>query len=302
MFDILAFDTPRFTELSERLSAETQLHVHVLPQVDSTNRLLLAHGENLPLQPKSPLACIALQQHQGRGRLGRSWISSHNPSNTRQNTAFMASVGLSTHLPLSQLTILSLQVGVAVAQYLQGLGLDIALKWPNDLVLRTHNIETTEKIGGILIETRNLDSDKTNHLDTTAVVIGLGLNWYAAPQIANRMTACVADNLPAYALPDAESACIGLLNAMHLAWKRTEQQQHCEFAPFDILAGQTVTLHPTTTHHWSNSKPIVQAPIVGIAHGVNAQGCLGIYTHQGLRWFHSGEISFNPPITDSIDL
>jgi BirA family transcriptional regulator, biotin operon repressor / biotin---[acetyl-CoA-carboxylase] ligase len=299
MFDIQAFDTSRLADLSQRLSTNTQLTVQVIPHTDSTNSLLLAQANYLPVHPKPAIACLALQQTNGRGRLGRKWISDnqsagihnvgiHN-AGIHKNTAFTASIGLSTVLPLSYLTVLSLQVGVAVAQYLQGLGLDIALKWPNDLVLRTGCSKKFEKIGGILIETRSLDTPQYQP-EKTAVVMGLGLNWYAAPDILNRNTACVADNI--YALPDSESVCIALLSAMNIAWQRTERRQHCEFAPFDILAGQEVTLHPTTS--------ITNIPIIGIAQGINAQGCLGIHTKQGLRWLHSGEVSFNTAKVNSL--
>jgi BirA family transcriptional regulator, biotin operon repressor / biotin---[acetyl-CoA-carboxylase] ligase len=294
MFDIQAFDTSRLADLSQRLSTNTQLTVQVTPHTDSTNSLLLAQANHLPVHPKPAIACLALQQSNGRGRLGRKWVSDnqsagiHN-AGIHKNTAFTASIGLSTVLPLSHLTVLSLQVGVAVAQYLQGLGLDIALKWPNDLVLRTGCSKKFEKIGGILIETRSLDTPQYQP-EKTAVVMGLGLNWYAAPDILNRNTACVADNI--YALPDSESVCVALLSAMNIAWQRTERRQHCEFAPFDILAGQEVTLHPTTS--------ITNIPIIGIAQGINAQGCLGIHTKQGLRWLHSGEVSFNTTKVNSL--
>ncbi|MEY3996827.1 MAG: bifunctional ligase/repressor BirA [Pseudomonadota bacterium] len=297
MFDIQAFDISRLADLSQRLSTNTQLTVQVIPETDSTNSLLLAQANYLPLYPKPAVACLALKQSKGRGRLGRKWISDnqstgihnagiHNAGihnvGIHKNTAFTASIGFSTVLPLSHLTVLSLQVGVAVAQYLQGLGLDIALKWPNDLVLRTGCPKKFEKIGGILIETRSLDTAQYQP-EKTAVVMGLGINWYAAPDILNRNTACVADNM--YALPDSESVCAALLSAMNIAWQRTERKQHCEFAPFDILAGQEVTLH----HTLSNNN----IPIIGIAQGINAQGCLGIHTKQGLRWLHSGEVTFN---------
>ncbi|MEN9912392.1 MAG: hypothetical protein RI956_836 [Pseudomonadota bacterium] len=282
MFDIQAFDTPRLADLSHRLSINTQLTVQVIPHIDSTNSLLLAQANYLPLHPKPAIACLALQQTNGRGRLGRKWVSGIHNAGIHKNTAFTASIGLSTVLPLSHLTVLSLQVGVAVAQYLQGLGLDIALKWPNDLVLRTGCSKKFEKIGGILIETKSLNTPPYQP-EKTAVVMGLGLNWYAAPDILNRNTTCVADNI--YALPDSESVCTALLSAMNIAWQRTERGQHCQFAPFDILAGQEIILHPTTS--------TTNMPIVGIAQGINAQGCLGIHTKQGLRWLHSGEVSFN---------
>lgn len=301
MFDIQINDTLSLDSLSQRLSHNTGLLVHVLPEIDSTNSYILEQAVHLPSEPHSVMACLALRQYKGRGRLGREWVSTNYQSaNSYQHTAFIASIGIVTELSVSDLSILSLHVGVAVAQYLQGLGLDIALKWPNDLVLRSQSLNTIEKIGGILVETRSLDRQVSQ--DKIAVVIGLGLNWYAAPIINGRPTACVADNIPSYALPDSESACTALLCAMNTAWKRTYNKQHCEFAPFDVLFGHKITVQPIISNVLLSDSPLTNSlsttvsnnsPITGIAYGINSKGYLGIHTELGLRWLHSGEISFN---------
>ena len=75
MFDIQASDTLRLADLSQKLSVDTQLMVQVIAKTDSTNSLLLTQSHRLPLHPKPAIAYLALQQTNGRGRLGRKWIS-----------------------------------------------------------------------------------------------------------------------------------------------------------------------------------------------------------------------------------
>jgi BirA family transcriptional regulator, biotin operon repressor / biotin---[acetyl-CoA-carboxylase] ligase len=279
------FDTDNATvlyQLSQQLQQDSGLTVRMFAKLDSTNSQLLSIAEQLPLYPTAPLAYLALQQTVGRGRLGRTWQTKTELSRTAPQPAFMASIGLCTALSMAHLCVLPLHIGVAVAQYLQGLGLDVGVKWPNDIVLRTTT--GTAKLGGILIETRAL-KDNPEH---TAIIIGLGLNWYAAPTIEGRKTACVTDNLPSYARPNATAACAALLSAMHLGWQRTYTGLRCDFAAFDVLAGQPVTLH-------TPMNPCVPM-LTGIAQGVNTQGYLGVRTHQGLQWLHSGEASLSSDI------
>jgi BirA family biotin operon repressor/biotin-[acetyl-CoA-carboxylase] ligase len=70
------------------------------------------------------------------------------------------------------LTLAPLAVGCALADWLRGLGLDLRLKWPNDLRV------DGAKIGGILCELR----DQT-------LLVGVGINWLEAPLINDQETA-----------------------------------------------------------------------------------------------------------------
>jgi BirA family transcriptional regulator, biotin operon repressor / biotin---[acetyl-CoA-carboxylase] ligase len=295
-------------EWSKALSDSTGLTVEVLPCIDSTNSLALSRSISLPSYPQQlPHAWLALKQTHARGRMGRLWHSdgASNQSLSKeplmQHTAFLASVAFKTQMPLASLGILPLQVGVSIAQYLQSLGVEVGIKWPNDLVLKSDqtvpykNVQQLSKLGGILIETKRIETDH-NHInshhihtkiipDETAVVIGVGLNWYDAPLIAGRDTACVAQAVSQYALPSGLSATAALLTAIEIAWQRTYQQVKCEFAAFDVLAGQMITVE--------NKVNGVTRLINGIACGINAQGHLGIRTEQGVQWLHGGETSLS---------
>src|SRR5262249_21685593 len=117
-----------------------------------------AHGRGLRADDLRPTLLVAIDQTQGRGRLGRAWQSSAGASLT---------FSLALALERADWSGLSLAVGVAIAGALDAGSGNIGLKWPNDLWLRQE--ASGRKLGGILIETVGLG-------DHRVAVIGVGLN------------------------------------------------------------------------------------------------------------------------------
>ncbi|MGF1429704.1 biotin--[acetyl-CoA-carboxylase] ligase [Kitasatospora sp. LaBMicrA B282] len=100
---------------------------------------------------------VAERQSAGRGRLDRQWSA---PA----RSGLFLSVLLRPTVPRERLGWLPILVGVSVAATLQRIaGLQVGLKWPNDLQVEIDGTE--RKLGGILTE-----------LTGDAVVAGLGLN------------------------------------------------------------------------------------------------------------------------------
>ena len=123
--------------------------------MDSTNEWCLQKCRSGSV---APFACVANQQTSGRGRRGRVWYSAVGASITM-------SYVWSLKMPLDQLGMLSLAVGMSVVDVLRAIGIEnVMLKWPNDVVVDGY------KIAGILIETVKV-KDELN------VIIGLGLNY-----------------------------------------------------------------------------------------------------------------------------
>lgn len=144
--------------VSQRLlgATVTPLNVVVLQRVDSTNQYLLdkvaakksVHGD----------VVLAESQTSGRGRRGRQWQSPY-----AQNLCF--SMGWQFDGGASQLQGLSLAVSLVIAEQIEGAyGLDVSLKWPNDLLIEG------KKLGGILLE---VSGDLSGEC---SVVVGIGLN------------------------------------------------------------------------------------------------------------------------------
>ncbi|MFT4634904.1 MAG: BirA family biotin operon repressor/biotin-[acetyl-CoA-carboxylase] ligase [Arenicella sp.] len=128
--------------------------VEVLQSIESTNSFLL--GQEI-LNGKAKL-CIAEAQSAGRGRRGNDWQSA-----PYRNVMLSISWGFD-HWP-ETITGLGLAVALCVVETINdSYGLDVKIKWPNDLLLGEN------KLAGILIDVAGESSGACN------VVIGLGLN------------------------------------------------------------------------------------------------------------------------------
>ncbi|TNF28050.1 MAG: biotin--[acetyl-CoA-carboxylase] ligase [Deltaproteobacteria bacterium] len=128
--------------------------LHRRAEVGSTNDEVLALAR---AGAPSGTAVCARAQTQGRGRLGRDW---HSPD---AGNVYLSLLHRPTR-PAAELAGLTLDLALAVARILDDLGVEVGLKWPNDLVLGGR------KLAGILTEL---------HLDAgggVAVIVGIGLN------------------------------------------------------------------------------------------------------------------------------
>jgi BirA family transcriptional regulator, biotin operon repressor / biotin---[acetyl-CoA-carboxylase] ligase len=124
--------------------------VRVVEETGSTNADLLAEAQ---AGAREGLVLVAEAQTEGRGRMGRRWISP-------PRRALTFSVLLRPAVPASLLGWVPLLAGVAVASALEHTaGVDARLKWPNDVLV------DDAKIAGILAERWG-----------SAVVVGTGIN------------------------------------------------------------------------------------------------------------------------------
>lgn len=130
------------------------LEVH--DSVDSTNRV--AFGAGLGGAPEG-LLILAETQTAGRGRLARPW---HSPPH--QN--LYLSVVLRPDVPIAQVPLLNFVAALAVNRAFHRIGVESALKWPNDVLVRA----TGKKLAGILAELR------TDPGGVEFVVVGIGCN------------------------------------------------------------------------------------------------------------------------------
>jgi len=140
--------------LHTRIIGRTLYHFY---DVDSTNSFaarLTAHGRKVP----EGTVIIAETQTAGRGRLGRSWHS-------LREAGIYFSMVLFPEAPPSLAPLFTLATAVAMHNAVERYtGLDIDIKWPNDL------LTGQKKICGILSEIQaEVDLVKT-------MIIGVGLN------------------------------------------------------------------------------------------------------------------------------
>ncbi len=146
------------------------LPIRRIDSTGSTNRDLLEAAAS-----GAPEGQVLLADHQraGRGRQGRVWLD-------EPGSSLLASWLLRPSR--DHLSVLPLLSGLAVAQTLsQSYGLDVGLKWPNDVLSVPDTVASTQpgntvsqqiterKLAGILVEAVSTGSK-------VAVVVGLGLN------------------------------------------------------------------------------------------------------------------------------
>ena len=163
------------------MSAESELSgppntrffiIREVEETGSTNADLLREAAQ-----GAPEGLVLLAKHQrsGRGRQGRRWLDSDGSSML---------VSWLLRPDRQNLTLLPLLTGLAVADaLLNSLGLEVGVKWPNDILARgprePGSVEAGEyKLAGILAEASSQGRD-------LAVVVGVGLNLQLGPQNAS---------------------------------------------------------------------------------------------------------------------
>jgi BirA family biotin operon repressor/biotin-[acetyl-CoA-carboxylase] ligase len=240
--------------------------VDALDECDSTSSELMRRADRgVP----AGTVIVADRQSAGRGRRGRTWLSSPEASLT---------FSLLWRFPgnASRLSGLSLAIGLGLAQALETLGAQgVRLKWPNDVLLQSGG--DFAKLAGILIE---LSSDRRG----TQAIIGVGLNLEAPegelPQpVAGLKQACVqADR------PDILAAILvslaGALDAFAVegfAGQKSEWQRY---------------------HAWQDQRVQILGdgaePLLGRCLGVDDDGSLLLETELGIERIFSGDVSLRP--------
>lgn len=248
--------------------------IEIVAQTGSTNSDLLARAATRPAS-HGPILLIARQQTAGRGRAGRTWRA--DGSGLTFSLAWPVPVSVNAQNGLHGLP---LAIGVAIAEVLAARGLDVALKWPNDVLYGGG------KLAGVLIETA-----RAAHLlhDDVWVVIGIGINMAAKPTLSASQESQIRPQMRVAALPPSDpnilmvDLLIGLTHTLQTFW-------HQGFAPFvphwnarHAHAGQAVDIFDGTDVVCS-----------GIAEGVDETGRLLLQTENGQSAVLVGDVSLRP--------
>jgi BirA family biotin operon repressor/biotin-[acetyl-CoA-carboxylase] ligase len=193
---------------------------------------------------------VAEFQTAGRGRLGHEWHAARG-----ENLTFSVVLDAAGAAP-AEVATLPLAAGLAVARsvcaFLGKAAPDVAVKWPNDVLVGGR------KVCGILCE-RNGDS--------VVVGIGLNVNQTAFPaEIAARATSMSLAAGRAFDRDDVLRDVVGRLGEIHSLWRRgTFAALRDGFAAFDCLKGREVAVLATDGD---------DAPLKGLCGGVQADGSL----------------------------
>lgn len=252
------------------LDANSRQHLNALEvfsEIDSTNSYLLEIAKQ---GEASAYACLAEQQHAGRGRRGRNWVSPYG-GNIYLSLLWRFNCGA------AQLGGLSLAVGVAVNRALRDIGLEHArLKWPNDILL------DERKLAGILLEMAGEASGPC------VVVMGIGLNV----------------RTPAAAMGEVEQAWVDLESSLPHKVGRNQLVSYLLQHLIDISRQfEQHGFHAfqdewNENHAFGGRQVELQLPdrqLSGVALGVDRSGAL-LLSHEGRTTrFHGGEVSLRVP-------
>lgn len=253
------------TSISGLLADATRARLgelRVIDSVDSTNALLMREYD---ASDDRVVACLAEQQTAGRGRRGRPWYS-----------PFGANLYFSISWPFASLppdfSALSLAMGVAARRALVSLGVDVQLKWPNDLYARGR------KLGGILLEMRGEPPGPCR------VVAGIGINVSMPEQAAEAVDQPWIDATTLLGEAPSRNALAAALLDCWVEGLATFECSgfsgfHREWRLADLLAGQEVVV-VDAAQRWQ-----------GRARGVAGDGALEVETGGGVKRFVAGDAS-----------
>ena len=210
-------------------------------ELDSTQTFLRSHPE------LGFCAVMADAQTEGRGRQGNTWISA-------PGAGLWMSVAMR---PPDLMPGIVLQRAMArVAECLKGCGVDLGLKWPNDLVARKDG--RLVKLGGIIGEKAG-----------ERLILGLGVNLQSAPRLEGRAIPAASLAELNAVVPDAQALARNILDA----W----QDLNGEFSPAFL---------------WPESgTPIQWERGQGVVMGWEEDGRLKVTTASGIERLSAGEIS-----------
>lgn len=242
-------------------------------ELDSTNTCatsLAAQGA-----PEGTLV-LARSQSGGRGRLGRVWVSP-------RDAGIYMSIVLRPELNRSELPVLSLLTGVACSQAVsRTCGLDVGLKWVNDLVLGKR------KLGGILVEMTSPPpaSPDRKSQEPPSVIIGIGVNVRLSE---SAVPAELSDKMEWL-----ERACNRVVSSSMLL---AEICNCLEALYFDLRNGQKAAIlqqwkdRSVTLNRYVKAESAQQS-VRGIAVNISADGALIVRQDDGTEvTLYGGEVS-----------
>lgn len=209
---------------------------------------------------------VAEEQKSGRGRWGRGWFS-------LRSKALTLSFLVYPQIPVEYSYYLSLFPAVACAEVIEKMGIECALKWPNDILI------DGKKVGGILVDIEN-EKDRIKW-----AVVGIGINVNIGcedfpeelKEIATSISIESGKNL------DIEDFLNDILLKMNEKYPLIhsavgKRKLRSEWLKRDFLMGKFVKVKIGETH------------LAGIEKGIDERGFLRLKVKDGVLSIPSGEV------------
>ena len=200
----------------------------------------------------------------GRGRQGKSFYS---PAGGVYFSAAFPLKGLEDHIPF-----LTLLAGLAAAEALEAFGIDVQIKWPNDLYFRG------KKLCGILTELVSGPGGLT-------AVVGAGINVHMKktdfpPELQHLITSLAAENAP---IPEKETLIKEIVSRLD-SFVYSENAL-CAAAPYALRINKRAYLTDKRV------KIILEnGSVSGTVTGIGPDGSLLLQTENGIKPIRSGTV------------
>jgi BirA family transcriptional regulator, biotin operon repressor / biotin---[acetyl-CoA-carboxylase] ligase len=152
----------------------------------------------------APEGALVVANHQtaGRGRWGRSWLSS-------PGSLLQFSLVLRPRLQVGSLGLLTTALGVACADVIEALAaIPTTIKWPNDVNVRGR------KLAGLLIESKVEEAE----LDVAIAGVGINVSWLRSDvpaEIAERATSIAIESVRAPSRTDLLAAILASFESLY---------------------------------------------------------------------------------------
>ena len=246
-------------------AADFRDRVHVLEEVDSTNRHLaelMTHAKII-----NGMTCLAEAQSGGRGRRGRAWIATpyHN---------VLLSMGWRFASGPGIVSGLSLAAGVALARALEAYGVrGVGLKWPNDVLWKE------KKLAGLLVDVQGEASGPC------LAVLGVGVNGFLNERDAARIDQPWTDLFSITGATVDRNRLAALI--IRELWRMFEVFAAKGLAAFRDEWQRRHLYHGRRVRLFAGEREVA-----GTVEGIDAHGALLLRNARGgTQAFHSGEIS-----------
>jgi BirA family biotin operon repressor/biotin-[acetyl-CoA-carboxylase] ligase len=237
-----------------------KIHRQHFETIDSTHLYLMREGKKLP----EGTLITADFQERGKGRLNRKWIASHGSS-------LLASLLLKPEIDAAHTPQLTHVIALAGARTLRNGGLDIAIRWPNDIVCRG------KKIAGILAQS----SITGNRVDFAVLSLGINLNQEQneLDEIDRPATSCAMETGHAWNADKLLEDILEELKPLYLKYIANGfAALKKEWESLNYLKGRAITVG------------LDGRTIEGIVDGVDDDARLVLLTENGIQTFSSGEV------------
>ena len=208
---------------------------------------------------------FADEQRAGRGRGDHAWESA-------AGDGLYVSVLLRSPIPAVRLPLLPLAAGLAAAEAIRVVaGLDVDLRWPNDLLIGAR------KVGGILVES------KIENGAAAFAVVGIGINVHQSGFDSDLATPATSLDLEAGRRVSRQDLLVSLLESL--------EREALGLA--DPAAGVSVPARVAQASTWIRGRRVeVHGPqaCTGVTAGLDEHGFLLVRTEDELVTVQTGGI------------